>query len=427
MEKKAENPNELKEKFADIIGKVREATAEKGPLRFEELAEMLEPHNLSADDNSILTELLLSEGLVVSPAEEAPEIDLTAADELDSTDAVRLYLRDAAKYELLTADEETDLAVRIADGDEAARKRLICCNLRLVVSIAKRYQGRGLPFLDLIQEGNLGLIKAVEKFDYTKGYKFSTYATWWIRQAVSRSIADDSRLIRIPVHMFELINSISKVSKTLNQQLGREATDEEIAEILKITPKKVKEARKYGENVVSLDTPVSEEDDGRLGDFIPDESTPSPEDEVTILMLREAIEETLKTLEPREAEVLRLRFGIGQDRAYTLDEIGKQLGVTRERIRQIETKALWNSINSFKRAPRGSSFCAVLSFQSIRDETVSTVPSLSIMTQAGRAGSTGSRMQETSAFSFSLYASSMISFMRPKVSSGLSSPVLSAS
>lgn len=333
---------------AALIASLKEKAAAGSKISIDDLADMPEIKNLSVEDSSTLSEYLIAEGIITEEvAEEVPDVQIVDVDmsETDSSDFVKMYLREAAKYPLISAEEETALAKRIAAGDADARKELICANLRLVVSIARKYQGRGLPILDLIQEGNLGLIKAVEKFDFNKGFKFSTYATWWIRQAVTRSIADDSRIIRIPVHMFELINSISRVSKLLNQQLGRDATDEEIAEVLKVNVKKIKEAKRYGENVVSIDTPVNEEEDARLGDFIPDESTPSPEDAVSSLMLQEAVNETLSTLNEREAEVLRKRFGIGYPRPYTLEEIGEQMGVTRERIRQIEAKALRKARN----------------------------------------------------------------------------------
>ena len=323
---------------AGLDGTVRERAAQ-GKLSFEELAEIMDSYELTEEEYSILTDWFIAEGLVY-PAQETVTASSAAGDDVDSSDFVRMYLRDASRYPLLTPERETELGKLVEEGDRDARKELINSNLRLVVSIARRYQGRGLSLLDLIQEGNIGLIRAVEKYDYTKGYKFSTYATWWIRQAVTRSIADDSRLIRIPVHMFELINKIDKTARDLNQELGRDATNEEIAQRLSIETRKVKEAKKYAENVVSLDSPVSEEDDGRLGDFIPDETSPSPEDAVTALLLRDAIRQALSTLTRRESEVISLRFGIGYDRPYTLEEVGDRFGVTRERIRQIESKAL---------------------------------------------------------------------------------------
>ena len=331
---------ELMEKYPELFSAVRE-NASSSKMRFEDLSELMENHDLPDEDGIRLTEYFVSAGMVESPesvAEDAAED--SPSDEVDGSDFIRMYLKDASKYPLLTFEEETELGEKIARGDRQAREKLINSNLRLVVSIARRYQGRGLSLLDLIQEGNIGLMKAVEKYDYTKGYKFSTYATWWIRQGVTRAIADGSRQIRIPVHMFELINRIDKTARELNLTLGRDATDAEIAEKLSLDIRKVKEARKYAETVVSLDSPVSEEEDGRIGDFIPDETSPSPEDVVTALMLREAINKALSTLTPKEAEIISLRFGIGYERPYTLEEVGEKFKVTRERIRQIESKGL---------------------------------------------------------------------------------------
>ena len=255
-------------------------------------------------------------------------------------DPVRMYLREIGKIPLLNYDEELELAKRILEDDEEAKKKLTESNLRLVVSIAKKYVGRGMLFLDLIQEGNMGLIKAVDKFDYTKGFKFSTYATWWIRQAITRAIADQARTIRIPVHMVETINKLIRTSRHLLQQNGREPTPEEIAEEMEIPVEKVLEIQKIAQDPVSLETPIGEEDDSHLGDFIQDDDSPSPQDAASYTMLREQLEEVMKTLTPREAKVLRLRFGLDDGKARTLEEVGKQFNVTRERIRQIEAKAL---------------------------------------------------------------------------------------
>jgi RNA polymerase primary sigma factor len=255
-------------------------------------------------------------------------------------DPVRMYLKEIGKVRLLTAQEEVELAKRMEQGDELAKKKLCEANLRLVVSIAKRYVGRGMLFLDLIQEGNLGLIKAVEKFDYTKGYKFSTYATWWIRQAITRAIADQARTIRIPVHMVETINKLTRVSRQLLQELGREAKPEEIAKIMDIPVEKVREIQKIAQEPVSLETPIGEEEDSHLGDFIQDNDAPAPADAAAFSMLREQLIEVLDTLTPREQKVLKLRFGLEDGRGRTLEEVGKRFEVTRERIRQIEAKAL---------------------------------------------------------------------------------------
>ena len=255
-------------------------------------------------------------------------------------DPVRMYLREIGRIPLLSYEEELELAKRILEGDEEAKKKLAESNLRLVVSIAKKYVGRGMLFLDLIQEGNMGLIKAVEKFDYTKGYKFSTYATWWIRQAITRAIADQARTIRIPVHMVETINKLIRTSRHLLQQLGREPTPEEIAEEMEISPEKVMEIQKIAQDPVSLETPIGEEDDSHLGDFIQDDDSPSPQDSASYTLLKEQLEEVMKTLTPREAKVLKLRFGLEDGKARTLEEVGREFMVTRERIRQIEAKAL---------------------------------------------------------------------------------------
>ena len=270
-------------------------------------------------------------------------IDLTVPEGVSLEDPVRMYLKEIGKVPLLTAEEEIELSKQMEIGGETgkmARQRLAEANLRLVVSIAKRYVGRGMLFLDLIQEGNLGLIKAVEKYDYHKGFKFSTYATWWIRQAITRAIADQARTIRIPVHMVETINRLIRVQRQLLQELGREPTPEEIAAEMDLPVEKVREIQKVSQEPVSLETPIGEEEDSHLGDFIQDENVQVPAEAAAYTLLREQLDEVLDTLTDRERQVLRLRFGIGQDRAYTLDEIGKQLGVTRERIRQIETKAL---------------------------------------------------------------------------------------
>ena len=271
---------------------------------------------------------------------ELDKIDLSVPEGVSIEDPVRMYLKEIGKVSLLTADEEIELAKRMEQGDEEAKKRLAEANLRLVVSIAKRYVGRGMLFLDLIQEGNLGLIKAVEKFDYRKGYKFSTYATWWIRQAITRAIADQARTIRIPVHMVETINKLIRVSRQLLQELGREPTPEEIAEEMDMNVERVREILKISQEPVSLETPIGEEEDSHLGDFIQDDNVPVPADAAAFTLLKEQLIEVLGTLTEREQKVLRLRFGMNDGRARTLEEVGKEFDVTRERIRQIEAKAL---------------------------------------------------------------------------------------
>ena len=268
------------------------------------------------------------------------DIDLASMEGINIDDPVRMYLREIGRIPLLSYDEELELAKKVLAGDEAAKQKLAESNLRLVVSIAKKYVGRGMLFLDLIQEGNMGLTKAVEKFDYTKGYKFSTYATWWIRQAITRAIADQARTIRIPVHMVETINKLIRTSRHLLQQLGREPTPEEIAAEMEIPVEKVTEIQKIAQDPVSLETPIGEEDDSHLGDFIQDDDSPAPQDAAAYTLLREQLEEVMKTLTPREAKVLKLRFGLEDGKSRTLEEVGKEFNVTRERIRQIEAKAL---------------------------------------------------------------------------------------
>jgi len=277
-----------------------------------------------------------------SDIDDDPEkvIDTNLDNGINVDDHVRMYLKEIGKVPLLSAEEETELAKKMENGDEYAKKRLAEANLRLVVSIAKRYVGRGMLFLDLIQEGNLGLIKAVEKFDYRKGYKFSTYATWWIRQAITRAIADQARTIRIPVHMVETINKLVRVSRSLLQEFGREATDEELAAEMQMPVAKVREIRKISQEPVSLETPIGEEEDSHLGDFIPDDDIPAPADAAAFTLLKEQIDEVLRTLTDREKKVLSLRFGLKDGRARTLEEVGREFQVTRERIRQIEAKAL---------------------------------------------------------------------------------------
>jgi len=272
--------------------------------------------------------------------EEEAEVDLSVPEGVGIDDPVRMYLKEIGRVPLLSAEEEIQLAKRMEEGDEEAKRRLAEANLRLVVSIAKRYVGRGMLFLDLIQEGNLGLIKAVEKFDYIKGFKFSTYATWWIRQAITRAIADQARTIRIPVHMVETINKLIRVSRQLLQELGREPAPEEIAKVMDIPVERVREIMKIAQEPVSLETPIGEEEDSHLGDFIPDEDAPAPAEAASFILLKEQLEEVLETLTPREEKVLRLRFGLDDGRTRTLEEVGQEFGVTRERIRQIEAKAL---------------------------------------------------------------------------------------
>ena len=276
----------------------------------------------------------------IEEVEELQDLSLVNFDGINIDDPVRMYLREIGKIQLLSFEEELELAQKILDGDEEAKKKLSESNLRLVVSIAKKYVGRGMLFLDLIQEGNMGLIKAVEKFDYTKGYKFSTYATWWIRQAITRAIADQARTIRIPVHMVETINKLIRTSRLLLQRLGREPSPEEIAQELEISVEKVMEIQKIAQDPVSLETPIGEEDDSHLGDFIQDDDSPAPQDAAAYTMLKEQLEEVMNTLTPREAKVLKLRFGLEDGKARTLEEVGKEFDVTRERIRQIEAKAL---------------------------------------------------------------------------------------
>ncbi|AEJ43999.1 RNA polymerase sigma factor RpoD [Alicyclobacillus acidocaldarius] len=321
----------------------------QGSLTYEEISDRLSAFDIDADAMDDFFEQLAELGIdVVNERDEGGGRededydldDLSVPPGVKISDPVRMYLKEIGRVPLLSAQEEIELAKRIEQGDEEAKQRLAEANLRLVVSIAKRYVGRGMLFLDLIQEGNLGLLKAVEKFDYRKGYKFSTYATWWIRQAITRAIADQARTIRIPVHMVETINKLIRVSRQLLQELGREPTPEEIAAEMDLTPEKVREIQKIAQEPVSLETPIGEEDDSHLGDFIPDDEAPAPADAAAYELLKEQLEDVLDTLTEREENVLRLRFGLDDGRTRTLEEVGKVFGVTRERIRQIEAKAL---------------------------------------------------------------------------------------
>lgn len=326
---------------------------ELNPEQMEKVFEYLEAHNIdvlriSGDEPGVELELDLDMDLdmnvdsLIADEEEVDmeNIDLSVPDGVSIEDPVRMYLKEIGKVPLLSAEREIELAKRMEEGDEEAKKELAEANLRLVVSIAKRYVGRGMLFLDLIQEGNLGLIKAVEKFDYHKGYKFSTYATWWIRQAITRAIADQARTIRIPVHMVETINKLIRVSRQLLQELGREPSPEEIAKELDMPVERVREILKISQEPVSLETPIGEEEDSHLGDFIQDDNVPVPAEAAAQTLLKEQLDEVLNTLTEREQKVLRLRFGMNDGRARTLEEVGKEFDVTRERIRQIEAKAL---------------------------------------------------------------------------------------
>ena len=347
---------EFKKKLDDLIQRGRN---KKNVLEYQEITETFQDLKLDEEQYDLIMQILEKSDIDIirTQEEEVPEtdlvsieeenteeqdldIDLTIPDSVNIEDPVRMYLKEIGKVPLLTAEEEQDLAQRMEDGDEEAKKRLAEANLRLVVSIAKRYVGRGMLFLDLIQEGNLGLIKAVEKFDYRKGFKFSTYATWWIRQAITRAIADQARTIRIPVHMVETINKLVRVSRQLLQELGREPTPEEIAEKMDIPVDRVREIIKISQEPVSLETPIGEEEDSHLGDFIQHDNVPVPADAAAFTLLKEQLHEVLGTLTEREQKVLKLRFGLDDGRARTLEEVGKEFNVTRERIRQIEAKAL---------------------------------------------------------------------------------------
>lgn len=340
----------MQEKKRAIKKELIEKGKRKGVLTYKEVADAFEDVEILPEEIEKLYDRFEKEGieLVEDMEKELEEIeiskeeleDLSVPEGINIDDHVKMYLKEIGKVDLLSAEEETELARRMAQGDENAKKRLAEANLRLVVSIAKRYVGRGMMFLDLIQEGNLGLIKAVDKFDYTKGYKFSTYATWWIRQAITRAIADQARTIRIPVHMVETINKLVRVSRQLVQELGREPTPEELAKELNMSIEKVREISKISQEPVSLETPIGEEEDSHLGDFIPDDDAPAPSEAASFVLLKEQLVEVLKTLTPREAKVLKLRFGLDDGRQRTLEEVGKEFNVTRERIRQIEAKAL---------------------------------------------------------------------------------------
>lgn len=334
----------------------------RGSLTEAEVTEYFQNQDLTAEQVEEIYDRLTEAGIEVLPdregedpalpdgptavdeeadgAEEEADFDLSVPEGVAIDDPVRMYLKEIGRVPLLSPEDEIELAKRIEQGDEEAKRRLAEANLRLVVSIAKRYVGRGMLFLDLIQEGNLGLIKAVEKFDYRKGYKFSTYATWWIRQAITRAIADQARTIRIPVHMVETINKLIRVQRQLVQQLGREPSPEEIATEMDISVDRVREIMKIAQEPVSLETPIGEEEDSHLGDFIEDHEAPAPAEAASYMLLKEQLEEVLETLTPREEKVLRLRFGLDDGRARTLEEVGQVFGVTRERIRQIEAKAL---------------------------------------------------------------------------------------
>ncbi|MDN5327054.1 MAG: polymerase primary sigma factor [Moorella sp. (in: firmicutes)] len=341
------------EQQKQMVKELIEKGKSQGSLTYSEIMDALQGIELSPEQIDDIYEQLGHMGIEVVP--EAAELealekedgeagetdlDLSIPENVAIDDPVRMYLKEIGRVPLLTPEEEIELAKRMEAGDEEAKRRLAEANLRLVVSIAKRYVGRGMLFLDLIQEGNLGLIKAVEKFDYRKGYKFSTYATWWIRQAITRAIADQARTIRIPVHMVETINKLIRVQRQLLQELGREPTPEEIAHEMDIPVERVREIQKIAQEPVSLETPIGEEEDSHLGDFIEDEDAQAPAEAASFMLLREQLEEVLNSLTPREKRVLRLRFGLDDGRARTLEEVGQEFGVTRERIRQIEAKAL---------------------------------------------------------------------------------------
>jgi RNA polymerase primary sigma factor len=344
---------EKKISLQEIQNSLFEKGKKKGNLTYKEITDSLQTYNLNTEAIDEFYEELSRQGIDV--VEDISEIEIVEEDNLKNpeeaidklipegisiNDPVRMYLKEIGKIPLLTPEEEIELAKRMEDGSEEAKRRLAEANLRLVVSIAKKYVGRGMLFLDLIQEGNLGLIKAVEKFNYRKGFKFSTYATWWIRQAITRAIADQARTIRIPVHMVETINKLIRISRQLVQELGREPMPEEIAQEMDISVERVREILKIAQEPVSLETPIGEEDDSHLGDFIEDQDVQAPADAAAFELLREQLEDVLDTLTPREQKVLRLRFGLDDGRTRTLEEVGQVFGVTRERIRQIEAKAL---------------------------------------------------------------------------------------
>ncbi|MBT9134780.1 MAG: RNA polymerase sigma factor SigA [Firmicutes bacterium] len=354
-----------KETQAEAVKELIERGKKRGVLTYKEIGEHLGEVELEPEQIDEFYEGLAAQGIdlvadnsaieTVYPSvpdaiavriepevlgEEAETGEIGIPDGLRLDDPVRMYLKEIGRVQLLTSEEEVDLAKRMEEGSEEAKRRLVEANLRLVVSIAKRYVGRGMLFLDLIQEGNLGLMKAVEKFDYRKGYKFSTYATWWIRQAITRAIADQARTIRIPVHMVETINKLIRITRQLLQELGREPTPEEVAQEMNVTVERVHEIHKIAQEPVSLETPIGEEEDSHLGDFIPDEDALAPADAAAFALLREQLDEVLSTLTTREQKVLRLRFGLEDGRPRTLEEVGQEFGVTRERIRQIEAKAL---------------------------------------------------------------------------------------
>lgn len=355
--------NNMEQRKAECLSVLLEKGKAKGNLTYKDISDQVDHIEFDKDQMDEIYDTLISNGIeIVSEAdpedfelkklEDDKDVDHDLGDDgeedLEASlskgiavdDPVRMYLKEIGKVPLLTAEEEIELAKRMEQGDEEAKKKLCEANLRLVVSIAKRYVGRGMLFLDLIQEGNLGLIKAVDKFDWRKGYKFSTYATWWIRQAITRSIADQARTIRIPVHMVETINKLIRISRQLLQELGREPTPEEIAAEMDISVEKVREILKIAQEPVSLETPIGEEEDSHLGDFIPDDDVPAPADAAAFSMLKEQLVEVLDTLTEREQKVLKLRFGLEDGRARTLEEVGRRFDVTRERIRQIEAKAL---------------------------------------------------------------------------------------